>query len=75
MRTLWVGGNWGREGEGGGVLILRVAFKFPQVIHTLQLNVVFNRFHYWRASVTSETLTGVTQLKIGDVCLSVYGRT
>ncbi len=25
----------------------------------------------WRASVASETLTGVTQLKIGDVCLSV----
>ncbi len=25
--------------------------------------------HYWRASVASETLTGVTQLKIGDVCL------
>ncbi len=22
----------------------------------------------WRASVASETLTGVTQLKIGDVC-------
>ncbi len=26
----------------------------------------------WRASVASETLTGVTQLKIGDVCLFVY---
>ncbi len=25
--------------------------------------------HNWRASVASETLTGVTQLKIGDVCL------
>ncbi len=24
---------------------------------------------YWRASVASETLTGVTQSKIGDVCL------
>ncbi len=23
----------------------------------------------WRASVASETLTGITQLKIGDVCL------
>ncbi len=31
----------------------------------------------WRASVASETLTGVTQSKIGDVCLFVYiyGRT
>ncbi len=28
--------------------------------------------HYWRASVASETLTGVTQLKIGDVCLFIY---
>ncbi len=26
-------------------------------------------FVYWRASVASETLTGVTQSKIGDVCL------
>ncbi len=24
--------------------------------------------YYWRASVASETLTGVTQSKIGDVC-------
>ncbi len=23
---------------------------------------------YWRASETSETLSGVTQLKIGDIC-------
>ncbi len=31
----------------------------------------------WRASVASETLTGVTQLKIGDVYLFIYmfGRT
>ncbi len=28
--------------------------------------------YYWRASVASETLTGVTQLKIGDVCLFIY---
>ncbi len=26
----------------------------------------------WRASVASETLTGVTQSKIGDVCLFIY---
>ncbi len=33
--------------------------------------------NYWRASVASETLTGVTQSKIGDVCLFIYmfGRT
>ncbi len=30
--------------------------------------VIYN----WRASVVSETLTGVTQLKIGDVCLFRY---
>ncbi len=29
-------------------------------------------FVYWRASVASETLTGVTQSKIGDVCLFIY---
>ncbi len=28
-----------------------------------------NHFYYWRASVASETLTGVTQSKIGDVYL------
>ncbi len=27
--------------------------------------------YYWRARVASETLTGVTQLKIGDVCLYI----
>ncbi len=30
---------------------------------------VFARAFNWRASVASETLTGVTQSKIGDVCL------
>ncbi len=29
--------------------------------------------YIWRASVASETLTGVTQLKIGDVCLFIFG--
>ncbi len=31
-----------------------------------------DQHNYWRASVASETLTGVTQLKIGDVCLFIY---
>ncbi len=30
--------------------------------------------HYWRASVASETLTGVTQSKIGDVYLFIGER-
>ncbi len=30
---------------------------------------VFN----WRASEASETLSGVTQLKIGDICLYICG--
>ncbi len=36
-----------------------------------------NSNNNWRASVASETLTGVTQSKIGDVYLFVYmyGRT
>ncbi len=29
-------------------------------------------YDYWRASVASETLTGVTQSKIGDVYLFIY---
>ncbi len=39
-----------------------------------QNNIIFKLFliFYWRASVASETLTGVTQLKIGDVCLFIY---
>ncbi len=32
---------------------------------------MFKHISSWRASVASETLTGVTQLKIKDVCLSV----
>ena len=31
-----------------------------------------NNTDYWRASESSETLSGVTQLKIGDVCLFIY---
>ncbi len=34
--------------------------------------VVHTCIYYWRASVASETLTGVTQSKIGDVCLFIY---
>ncbi len=37
-------------------------------MHAQTIKCVFN----WRASVASETLTGVTQLKIGDVCLFIY---
>ncbi len=29
---------------------------------------------YWPVSEASETLSGVTQLKIGDACLSMFGR-
>ncbi len=39
----------------------------------LTLSRVQLRFlYYWRASVASETLTGVTQSKIGDVYLFIY---
>ncbi len=47
--------------------------------HTTSLSVygvretsVFARASNWRASVASETLTGVTQSKIGDVSLFIY---
>ncbi len=36
----------------------------------MKVNLHF--WSYWRASVASETLTGVTQSKIGDVCLFIY---
>ncbi len=31
--------------------------------------------YYWQASGASETLSGVTQLKIRDICLFMCGRT
>ncbi len=42
---------------------------------TYRGNTIENRgchFICWRASEASETLSGVTQLKIGDVCLFIY---
>ncbi len=42
---------------------------------TYRGNTIENRgcqFIYRRASVASKTLTGVTQSKIGDVCLFIY---
>ena len=39
-------------------------------IRHLVHNKIYNT--YWRASEASETLSGVTQLKIGDVCLFIY---
>ncbi len=37
----------------------------------------YNTINNWRASEAGETLSGVTQLKIGDNCLFMYmcGRT
>ncbi len=35
-------------------------------------SIEISDIHNWRASVASETLTGVTQSKIGDVCLFIY---
>ncbi len=39
--------------------------------------LIFARATNWRASIASKTLTGVTQLKIGDMSLFIYvcGRT
>ncbi len=37
-------------------------------VHDVVIFSWSNTLHYSRASVASETLTGVTQLKIGDVC-------
>ncbi len=50
---------------------------FSVFSHVLYFESVLTQLFYWRASVASETLTGVTQSKIGDVCLFIYiyGRT
>ncbi len=44
------------------------------VVFVVKIEVVS---YYWRVSEASETLSGVTQLKIGDVCLyvTVYRKT
>ncbi len=47
---------------GYKIVIIRFVFRF---INRIQTSISV----YWRASVASETLTGVTQSKIGDVCL------
>ncbi len=39
---------------------------FALIVHVLYI---------WRASEASETLSGVTQLKIGDICLYMFRRT
>ncbi len=42
-----------------------VSFRSNQLLeHSILIN--------WRASEASETLSGVTQLKIGDICLFIY---
>ncbi len=47
-----------------GLIVRILIFLLIVVVH------IFN--YYWRASVASETLTGVKQLKIGDVCIYVW---
>ncbi len=52
-----------------------VSFKLIGERDTYRGNTIENRgclFVYWRASVASETLTGVTQSKIKDVYLFIY---
>ncbi len=43
-------------------------FSFFMVI----IIIIIHNNNNWRASVASETLTGVTQSKIGDVYLFIY---
>ncbi len=49
------------------------SFIYNIDMHNIHINIFLQIIHSlglcWRASVASETLTGVTQLKIGDVCL------
>ncbi len=47
--------------------MIRFVFRF---INRTQTSILV----YWRASVASETLTGVTQSKIGGVCLFIGER-
>ncbi len=51
-----------------GVAIVVILFGLLSGTRKVRISEAPN----WRASVASETLTGVTQSKIGDVCLFVY---
>ncbi len=51
--------------------VLASATVAAPVVQVMNTNI---RNYYWRASVASETLTGVTQSKIGDVYLFIYWR-
>ncbi len=61
------------------VLLLIIIIIFISIIIFILFFIIYNfllLFIYiiiinWRASVASETLTGVTQLKIGDICLYI----
>ncbi len=57
--------------------VISVLFFCKKSLLASHAFALFERTTSWRASVASETLTGVTQSKIGDVCLFVYiyGRT
>ncbi len=51
--------------------VISVLFFCKKSLLARHAFALFERTTSWRASLASETLTGVTQLKIGDVCLSV----
>ncbi len=40
-------------------------------VYSLKTTVVSELLVYWRASGASKTLSGVTQLNIGDICLFI----
>ncbi len=47
-------------------------YVFYDLQHVIFIKLMSKQVHNWRASVASETLTGVTQSKIGDVYLFIY---
>ncbi len=53
-------------------LILKIKRRHTRIVRIFWLLHNIYYIYYWRASVVSETLTAVTQLKIGDVCTFIY---
>ncbi len=49
-----------------------ILFIYLFIYFLLCTEVTYFELFYWRASVASETLTGLTQLKIGDMSLFIY---
>ncbi len=62
----------GRSKQNGIMKSLGTLIQRASEADSQSCSIEISDIYYWLASVASETLTGVTQLKIGDVCLFIW---